>query len=400
MGIRGNKWLVLVSAVVTQTILGGIYAWSTLTPWLSVDTARSGFIFGTTIVVFTFTMLFSGRLLVRKGPSVVASIGAVLYMAGYLLASIDSSSFILLLIAIGFVSGAGIGFGYVVPLTVASQWFPDYKGLVTGLSVGGFGGGAMLLSSVIGAVYSSGVHVDVFFRWYGVAVGLLLLVASQFLASPEGDNSLRLEKIVRKGFTRVLPLGLLGMFGGTFAGLLLIGNLTPLVLGKGFPQEVAILSVMCFSAGNSLGRIAWGHLFDRFGTVCIPLSLLLFGMFALGLLIDPPAGLLLMLVCLMGFSFGANFVLYAAAVAKSQGASEFTRIYPMIFLSYGLAGLVAPGFGGWIAETTGTYAVALIISIMIVLLVGMVLFRGLKAFELTRKSADDRNCPSMANDYA
>jgi len=70
-----------------------------------------------------------------------------------------------------------------------------------------------------------------------------------------------------------MRLSNLGMFAGTFAGLLVVGNLVPLVRSAGYSQSDALVSVMLFSIGNSVARILWGHLYD---TVCIrsiPVSL-------------------------------------------------------------------------------------------------------------------------------
>ncbi|MGC9313931.1 MAG: MFS transporter, partial [Sediminispirochaetaceae bacterium] len=187
-----NRWVVLAASVVTQTILGGIYAWSTFVPALieryGLNNAGSSFIFGLTIGVFTVSMTFAGRLLKQKGPRLTANISAILYMTGYLIASVSGGDYLILLISLGLITGAGIGFGYVGPLSVGMKWFPDRKGLITGITVAGFGGGAVILSTVAGVFIDSGVDVLVFFRWMGFVLGAVLIIAAQCMFEPESDG--------------------------------------------------------------------------------------------------------------------------------------------------------------------------------------------------------------------
>ncbi len=119
-----NRWLVLIAGVLIQSILGGVYAWSSLTPWFNqygISKAQSGFIFGVTIAVFTVAMIGAGQLVNKKGPRVTALIGALLYGCGYLLAAYSGGEYLILLLAIGGFAGAGIGFGYVCPLSVGHE---------------------------------------------------------------------------------------------------------------------------------------------------------------------------------------------------------------------------------------------------------------------------------------
>jgi OFA family oxalate/formate antiporter-like MFS transporter len=380
-----NRWVVLGAGVLIQTILGGIYAWSTFIPWLNktygLSTGQCGFIFGMTIATFTVAMTFAGRILTLKGPRVTAGISAALFMSGYLLASVSNGSFPLLLISLGGIAGAGIGFGYVCPLSVGMKWFPEKKGLVTGVAVAGFGGGAILLSSVAGYFLHSGVDVLVFFRWLGLFSGLILFVASLFLIDPPSQKDSSIKTSPLSGVFS-LPFGIivLGMFAGTFAGLLIIGNLTPIVTMAGLTEGQAVLSVSLFAVGNALGRISWGYLFDHYGYRCIPLSLGIFALLSFVLLISLPVWLLFLVVSALGFGFGANFVVYASGVSRFFGPQLFPRLYPICFLAYGLAGIIGPGIGGFLADFTGSYNGALYVSGAIVIMAGVFSFMKLSVF--------------------
>jgi OFA family oxalate/formate antiporter-like MFS transporter len=387
-----NRWLVLAAGCVIQTILGGIYAWSTFIPYLIKDyglsTGQCGLIFGLAILVFTLTMTLSGWVLAHHGPRFTAGIAAGLFMAGYILASVSGGSFIWLLLGLGVVAGAGIGFGYVCPLSVCMKWFPKKKGLVTGVAVSGFGGGAILLSSIAEILLTRGMDVLSFFRWFGIGAGLLLCGAALLLVDPPGAEA----GAVRRGSMSAVsspPFALvsMGMFAGTFAGLLIIGNLSPLVMKAGLTEGQATISVSVFAVGNALGRIAWGQIFDRLKYRSIPLSLVSFALTAGLLLLPLPMGLLFIAVALLGFGFGANFVIYASTVSRYFGTAAFPRLYPICFLAYGIAGFIGPGVGGFLADLTGTYALSLAVSIALVLAVGI--------FSLLKLPHDDHSPPCV-----
>lgn len=381
-----RRWLILIAGCLIQTVLGGIYAWSTFVPYLikshNLNAGQCGLIFGVAILSFTIWMVVAGRLLAAKGPRLTAGMSALLFMSGYLLASLSGNSFPLLILSLGVIAGAGIGFGYVCPLSVGMKWFPNKKGLVTGVVVAGFGGGAILLASVAEYLLAGGMDVLVFFRWFGIVAGVILFLAASILADPPATPSGTQTAHASGGsFTAPFWLITLGMFTGTFAGLLIIGNLTPMVMKAGLTEKLAAVSVSIFALGNALGRITWGHLFDRIDYKTIPLSLCGFALTAILLLVPMPGWLILTSVGLLGFGFGANFVIYASAISRHFGAASFPRLYPWCFLAYGVAGLIGPGLGGYLADATKSYHIPLYICIALVAIAGIVIFKSSHAFQ-------------------
>ncbi len=382
-----NRWIILLAGIVLQTILGGIYAWSTFTPWLeksyNLTKGQCGFIFGLTIAVFTISMTFAGRILTKKGPRFTASIGAILFASGYFLASYSEGNFWVLLVSLSVIAGAGIGFGYVCPLSVGMKWFPKKKGLVTGTAVAGFGGGAVILSSIAQHFLVSGTDVLHFFRGFSLLTGAALLIAASFLADPApGKKSLK-PKRGEELFSIPFIVITLGMFSGTFAGLLIIGNLTSFVIEAGLSAKLAVTAVGIFSIGNAIGRVAWGQIFDYLDYKSIPLSLAAFALFSICVLIPLPTWLLLVVVGLLGFCFGSNFVIYASAVSNIFGEESFPKLYPICFLAYGLAGSIGPGVGGYLADVTGSYRLAIYLSVGLVSLTSILATSKLKAFKAT-----------------
>ncbi|WP_029897755.1 MFS transporter [Desulfohalovibrio reitneri] len=373
-----TKWIVLAAGVAIQMILGGVYAWSEFVPVLTdeygLSRSQCGMIFGATIAMFTLTMIPAGRVLQKYGPRVTASIGAVLFASGYLLASFSQGEFVMLLVCLSGIAGAGIGFGYICPLTVGMKWFPDNKGLVTGVAVAGFGGGAVLLSTIAQHLLADvGLDVMRVFFFIGLGSGVIALTGAMLMRLPQGETSAANvdtpEPAAGSVFkSRNFALIFLGMFCGTFAGLLVVGNLKPLALSLGLSAASATLSISLFAMGNAAGRILWGQIHDRIGSrQAITFSLCFLGLCLLPLLTGAPGTMVLATVFLVGMGFGACFVVYASSVVELFGTRLFPKLYPVCFLGYGLAALVGPPVGGWIADTTGSYIPAVILSAAIVL---------------------------------
>ncbi|HSW51417.1 MAG TPA: MFS transporter [Bryobacteraceae bacterium] len=368
------RWIVLGASLVIQTCLGAVYAWSAFVPALKRDHGltggQAGLVFGVTIAVFTVAMVFAGRMQESRGPRPVASVGAALFGAGYLLASFSGGSFPILLASLGVLAGAGTGFGYVCPLTTSVRWFPRHKGLIAGVAVAGFGGGAVLLSGVAGSLLARGVPVLDLFRLVGLVYGAATLAGALLLRTPEPPGAAAQPLLPFRVLTasREFRSLAIGMFAGTFGGLLVVGNLGPMGLAAGLPSDMAILSIQVFALGNAAGRVGWGWLHDRVGRPALPISLLALLSAIVALAAAESAAAFVGMAGVTGFCFGACFVLYAAQVSAAFGYTRLGGIYPFIFLAYGFSGLTGPAFGGWIHDLTGGFTLAVVAAAAILAL--------------------------------
>jgi len=358
-----QKYTVLAVSVLIQTCLGGIYAWSAFVPSLRADyglsTGATQLVFGVLFVGFTLAMIPAGIWLSRTGPRRVAMTGGVLFGLGFVVASYSNGSFPVLLAGIGLITGAGVGFGYVCPIAACIRWFPDRKGLVTGIAVAGFGGGSIILSEIGDVLIDRGMDVLLLFRYMGVVYTAVIIGAAALLFSPPREE--HHERVVAPSIrsamgTRHFWLLSFGLFAGTFTGLLAIGNLKPIGLAGGISDHLATLAIAALAVGNVSGRIGWGLLADRLGPRSLTLKLSWLSCAALLMIPASHHGLAFLLVAAaIGFGFGGCFVLYAASVAHLFGPAAVTSIYPIVFLSYAVSGLCGPTLGGWLYDTTGSY---------------------------------------------
>lgn len=382
-----KRYIVLIASIIIQVCLGSIYAWSAFVQPLNkeyfLSITHTQLIFGITIAIFTLTMVLAGRFYQRYGPKITATIGGVLFGLGYLVASASQGDFGLLVIGIALLSGMGIGFGYICPLAVSIRWFPRHKGLVTGLAVGGFGAGAIIVSSLTSYLLHTGFDVLTIFQWIGLIYGLTIIGGAQFLALPGNETSTLLVSAKKTlAFTVIIgnqdfPALAGGIFCGTFAGLMVVGNLGSIGFVSGLAVSEVAFAVSAFAIGNGLGRVTWGWLYDVYNTKAITLSLVVLAgaVFSLGFLSEY-GWLFILISTFIGFGFGANFVLYATYVAQKFGSTGVGTVYPLVFLFYGISGILGPVAGGYLFDVTGSYLPSIIVASVVALL-GVVMVRKL-----------------------
>ncbi len=185
-----NRGLVVLGAILIQLALGAIYAWSVFTPSLIVEgwaKADTQWVFAIGLVSFAVFMVFAGKKIATWGPQKLTFLGGIVLGLGYLIAGLfGGTSFWPLVILIGLVGGAGIGFAYVVPIAVGMRWFPDKKGMITGLAVAGFGFGAMLWVKLAGSWghLIENIGLSSTFTTYGIIFAIMVIIGGLWMKFP------------------------------------------------------------------------------------------------------------------------------------------------------------------------------------------------------------------------
>jgi OFA family oxalate/formate antiporter-like MFS transporter len=157
-----KRWWIALAGILLQMALGAVYAWSVFRVPLSKQfhwtISQVTLTFTIAIFVLGVAAFFGGLWLQQSGPRVVALTGGVLYGLGVFLASYSSIGLWWLYLTYGVLGGVGLGFAYIVPVAVLVKWFPDRRGLMTGVAVGGFGAGVVPLTRALpGALSASSV---------------------------------------------------------------------------------------------------------------------------------------------------------------------------------------------------------------------------------------------------
>jgi OFA family oxalate/formate antiporter-like MFS transporter len=381
-----NRWNVVFGAILIQLCLGAIYAWSVFTPLLREagwTGAQSQYVFAAGLASFAVVMVIAGRLMPKIGPQKLAFAGGLVLGIGYLLAGLigEGVNFWITFFFVGIVGGAGIGLAYVVPIAVGMRWFPDMKGLITGLAVAGFGFGAMLWVKLGGSwghmLENLGIATTMMI--YGGAFFIAVAVGSKFMVfppegwKPEGwgpaevsGTGFRAKERLQFTSSQMLRTPqfymLLFIFAfGASAGLMSIG------LMKLFPGEALVANgytaaeasaiagtamAVFFSLANGLGRILWGMASDKLGrrkSIIIMMATQAVFVFAFQWAAGTPI-LLYLFAALIGFNFGGNFALFPTATADIFGTKYVGQNYGWVFLAYGVGGILGPVLGGKLGD--------------------------------------------------
>lgn len=422
-----NRWLIVVGGILIQLALGAIYAWSAFTgPLQGSAAAPSEFAFSKTetqlifsigLLVFAIFTIIGGRLQGKLGPMKVALMGGTLLGLGYILASFVGASFIGKLIFLGVVAGAGIGLAYVVPIATAVKWFPDKKGLVSGLAVAGFGFGAFiwilianppsvlgftgLISQQAGAYAYTVSNVDFAFLVYGIMFLVLVITGSLTMKNPpagwkpKGWNPPQAtgktgsvlgckpkEMLKSSSFYLLWIMFLVG----ALAGLMVIGNVqnfakspTDGFIANGFSiteaADIAVIgAAVCLPIFNGAGRIAWGQISDRIGRGKALMAMFAFQTVMMALFFFTTSNPILFYVvaALIGFNFGGNFALFPVSCADSFGAENLAVNYGFLFTAYGIGGIVGPILAGMVQDAGLSFLYAFIpAAVMCAVAVGL-----------------------------
>ncbi len=379
-----NRWFVVLGAILIQLCLGAIYAWSVFTPSLveaDWTKAQTQAVFAAGLALFAIVMVIAGRLLPKWGPRKLAFSGGIVLGLGYLLAGLfGGTNFWSIFFFIGIIGGSGIGLAYVVPIAVGMRWFPDKKGLITGLAVAGFGFGAMLWVKLAGAWGNliGDLGLSTTFTIYGVVFFATVMIGGIWMVfppagwkpegwtPPEESKDNKVTKVADLGSTQMLKtpqyyMILLTFAFGASAGLMSIG------LMKLFPMQALTASglspaaasgiagtamAVFFSLANGFGRIAWGAISDKLGrrnSIMIMMATQGIAVILFQWMAGTPA-LLYLGATLIGFNFGGNFALFPTITADTFGAKFIGQNYGWVFLAYGIGGIFGPILGGKLGD--------------------------------------------------
>src|SRR5947208_10031432 len=182
-----NRWVIAIAGICLQIVLGAVYAWSVfripLSKQFGWSISQVTLTFTISIFVLGFAAFFGGLWMNRKGPRVVALTAATLYGLGVFLTSFSANKLWWLYLSYGFIGGLGLGLGYIVAVAVLVKWFPDRRGLITGIAVGGFGAGALITAPMATRLIQS-VGVLSTFAYLGIAYLIVTVVTGLFMRNP------------------------------------------------------------------------------------------------------------------------------------------------------------------------------------------------------------------------
>ena len=379
----GNRVVIAIAGVVMQVALGAVYAWSVFRdPLTQAYGGASATAVNTTFSITIFTLGFAafagGLWMGRSGPRIVALTAGVLYGLGIFLASFAESSLTLLYLTYGFIAGAGIGLGYIVPVATLIKWFPDKRGFITGIAVAGFGGGAFVTAFVARSLVASSGPFSAF-AILGIIYLVMVVGAALFMKNPpegyrppgwepdtDGSGDASGVNYDLGGALKTWQWFALWalLFLNVTAGIAIITEAAPIAQTvSGVSVAVAASLVSIISVGNALGRFFWAWLSDAIGRKWV--FFVMFLLQAVLLVLLPVLGASFVLLSILAFvivsCYGGGFGTMPAFSADYFGSANVGKIYGLMLTAWSFGGVLGPLLISRVIDSTDSYSLAFFI---------------------------------------
>lgn len=399
-----NRLLIVLGTIIAQIGLGTICTWSLFNQPLvnkfGWELSKVALTFSITSFSLAFATLFAGKLQDKLGIRKLISIAGIVMGIGLVLTS-KVTSISMLYIMAGVIVGAADGIAYITTLSNCIKWFPEKKGLISGISVGAYGTGSLLFKYINGSLINSKGVSETFVYW-GIMAMILVVVGAQFLKDASvtvenssvnaGGNNFTVRQMLR---TRQAYLLFIVFFTACMSGLYLIGIVKDIgVQLAGIKPEVAANAVAMVAIFNTSGRIILGALSDKVGRLRVLLFTLTTTSIAVFVLSFVQLNFTIFFICVAGiaFCFGGNITIFPAIVGDFFGLKNHSKNYGIIYQGFGCGAL----FGSIIAQIVGGFIPTFIV-VGVLCIVSVIIIATIKTPELKE---DRRHKLSVATNVA
>ncbi|SDH84991.1 L-lactate MFS transporter [Alteribacillus bidgolensis] len=384
MGKVKNRWLIALSAVGIHLSIGSVYAWSNFTQPLTEQYGWSDsqvqLTFSLAILFLGLSAAFMGHFVEKYGPKTAGLVAAAFFGVGVAGSgvAVNMESLTLLYIFYGALGGIGLGVGYIAPVSTLVKWFPDRRGLATGLAIMGFGFAAAIASPIMDALIDSTGIANTFFI-LGISYFIIMLLSCLYLEKPpegwlpEGfkekastskmkakEDLAQLtanEAVKTKRFYFLWFM----LFINVTCGIAVISAMKPLAIESvGLTTGAAAALVGALGIANGLGRIGWAAVSDYIGR---PNTYTAFFVLQIPIFFFLPSithqVVYAVMVVIVYACYGGGFASVPAYIGDIFGTKQLGAIHGYILTAWSAAGLAGPMFAAWMKDTTGSYAASL-----------------------------------------
>lgn len=377
------RWHALAGGALFNIALGSYYAWSVFVRplqaefgWTRLQTTS---IASVNMVMLAVMYNVAGLLIGRFGARRIAVFGGLCYSAGMFLASF-SQNLLQLYLSAGFLLGLGLGFGYLPPLSVGFKWYPEARGLVSGLAVGIFAAGSGIVGPLAGGFSPIGWNGLIAimgwrstFQALAAVYFLCTMVGAYWLNDPPADF-VPPAAVAKAGAAKVSKVNLttaqvitlpsfwllwIAYAFGCVAGTMTISQLSPFATAA-LSAAAAAFAIPIGSAGSALGRFLSGWMSDHMGRLLTVRAVLVASIIAapaLYIMRSSPLMFFIMLFVVY-YAYGTQLSVYTALAGDFYGPRYSAANYGILLLAWGTAGILGPILGGMVFDTYKTYEMA------------------------------------------
>lgn len=392
--MKTNRYFITTCGVILHLMLGSTYAWSVYRNPIIAETGwdQSAIAFAFSLAIFCLGMsaAFMGQLVEKFGPRLTGSISAFLYALGNILTglAIAKNSIVLLYLGYGIIGGIGLGAGYITPVSTIIKWFPDKRGLATGLAIMGFGFAALLTSPMAQWLI---IHSGIINTFYilGVMYFVVMILVSQFIKLPTSKDFYILSKdnlptditqgVSAKKALKTWDFYMLWMifFINISCGLGLISVVAPMAQDlAGISASEAAIIVGIMGVFNGFGRLLWASLSDFIGRPLTFLILFIVNiLMTIMIMLSHSPILFVIAMAILMSCYGAGFSLIPPYLSDIYGAKELAILHGYILTAWAMAALFGPMLLATSYAITHTYTATLICFILLYLIALMLIIK-------------------------
>ena len=398
-----NRWLVPPAALAIHLAIGQAYAFSVfnkpLGALISGDVTKPasddwtplqiGVTFSIAIVLLGLSAAIFGKWLERVGPRKAMLASSLCFGGGFLIAAlgVHLHSIWLLYFGYGFVGGIGLGIGYISPVSTLIKWFPDRKGVATGMAIMGFGGGAMIGSPLANNLmnhFKASAPMGVAPTF--IVMGIIYLIFMQFgvwtirvpaddwkpagyVPGTEHNSLITTANVSADNAIKTPQFWLLWvvLLCNVTAGIGVLETASPLIQTeisdtvKGKGMDAAALAaagagfVGLLSLFNLLGRFFWSSASDKLGrkvayAIYFGLGVLLYAL-APTLGINGQLTLFVVVACVIISMYGGGFATAPAYLSDLFGKYQVGAIHGRLLTAWSTAGVLGPLIVHYLSES-------------------------------------------------
>lgn len=380
MNTTKNRWLIALSAIAIHLSIGAAYAYSVYTNPIrdAMGWSTTGITLSFTIMMALagFTAAFFGSFVERKGPRKSAILAAVLFGLGQAGAGVAVAvdSLFLFIFTYGFMSGLGMGIGYIAPVSTLIKWFPDRRGLATGMAVLGFGAGALITAPLAASLMET-ITISMTFYILGISYFILMILGASYIAPPpqgwmpegmkkdiaSGKKTVKqdLSQMTAKEAVRTKRFWMLWtmMLINVTAGIMMISVASPMaqeVVGLTAAGAAAMVGIMGIFNGG--GRLLWAAASDYIGRPVVFITFFALQLVAFVTMPNITNVLLFQaLVFIVVSCYGGGFSNLPAFIGDMFGTKQLGAIHGFLLTTWSLGGILGPLLVSQIREATASY---------------------------------------------
>lgn len=398
-----NRWVYAVIGVIVLLLAGLVYAWSVMSK--SIAASRSDWSAAQLSMTFTLVMAFfcvgcliAGMLAKKASPKIYVMIAAVLFLAGFMVASTTGASIVMLYLGFGVLCGLGAGFAYNAVMSTMSAWFPDKQGLISGILLMGFGLSAFIVGKIFAAVTPSdgGDEWKATFRVLAIVIFVVMMICSFFFVRPDAD--FQPPQSTKKKNTREPALDInsgqmvkqpsfwlyyIWAIVVSAAGLVLVSQASGIAVevgGTSVSDGTIATVVGLISILNGIGRVIFGGLFDKKGyKPTMILDMIIFIIAGLILILALSTGRFSFIIlgfCVGGFAYGGVTPTNSAIISDFFGRTYYPMNFSLINTNLLIASF-ASTIAGKLYDSSQSYFSTVIMMIGVTV-VGFVVFLGIR----------------------